>query len=46
LPTPEEVIFVKQNFSVKGILSAEDKLHLEAKKYLDENDVLPHGKCF
>jgi hypothetical protein len=33
---------------VKGILSADDqdKLHLEAKKYLDENDVLPHGKCF
>jgi hypothetical protein len=34
LPTPEEVsIFVKQNFSVKGILSADDqdKLHLEAK---------------
>jgi flavin reductase (DIM6/NTAB) family NADH-FMN oxidoreductase RutF len=47
LPTPEEVsIFVKQNFSVKGILSADDqdKLHLEAKKYLDENDVLSAWK--
>jgi hypothetical protein len=34
LAHPEEVsIFVKQNFSVKGILSADDqdKLHLEAK---------------
>lgn len=47
LPTPEEVsIFVKQNFSVKGVLSADDmdKLHLEAKKYLDENDVLSAWK--
>jgi flavin reductase (DIM6/NTAB) family NADH-FMN oxidoreductase RutF len=47
LPTPEEVsIFVKQNFSVKGILSADDqdKLHLEAKKYLDKNDVLSAWK--
>ena len=47
LPTPEEVsIFVKQNFSVKGVLSADDmdKLHLEAKKYLDENDILSAWK--
>jgi flavin reductase (DIM6/NTAB) family NADH-FMN oxidoreductase RutF len=47
LPTPEEVsIFVKQNFSVKGVLSSDDqdKLHLEAKKYLDENDVLSAWK--
>lgn len=47
LPTPEEVsIFVKQNFSVKGVLSADDqdKLHLEAKKYLDEDDVLTAWK--
>jgi hypothetical protein len=31
---------------VKGILSADDqdKLHLEAKKYLDENDVLSAWK--
>jgi flavin reductase (DIM6/NTAB) family NADH-FMN oxidoreductase RutF len=47
LPTPEEVsIFVKQNFSVKGVLSSDDqdKLHLEAKKYLDEDDVLSAWK--
>jgi flavin reductase (DIM6/NTAB) family NADH-FMN oxidoreductase RutF len=47
LPTTEEVsIFVKQNFSVKAVLSADDqdKLHLEAKKYLDENDVLAAWK--
>jgi flavin reductase (DIM6/NTAB) family NADH-FMN oxidoreductase RutF len=47
LPTPEEVsIFVKENFSVKGVLSADDqdKLHLEAKKYLEENDVLSAWK--
>jgi flavin reductase (DIM6/NTAB) family NADH-FMN oxidoreductase RutF len=47
LPTPEEVsIFVKQNFSVKGVLSSDDqdKLHLEAKKYLDENDVFSAWK--
>lgn len=47
LPTPEEVsIFVKQNFSVKGVLSADDQdtLHTEAKKYLDENDVLTAWK--
>jgi hypothetical protein len=29
---------------VKGILSADDQLHLEAKKYLDENDVLSAWK--
>ena len=42
LPTKEEVsIFVKQNFAVKGVLSSDDelKVHLEAKKYLDSNDV-------
>jgi flavin reductase (DIM6/NTAB) family NADH-FMN oxidoreductase RutF len=47
LPTPEEVsIFVKQNFSVKGVLSSDDqdKLHLEAKKYLNEDDVLTAWK--
>lgn len=47
LPTTEEVsIFVKQNFSVKGVLSADDqiKLHLEAKKYLDTDDVLTAWK--
>jgi flavin reductase (DIM6/NTAB) family NADH-FMN oxidoreductase RutF len=47
LPTTEEVsIFVKENFSVKAVLSADDKVkvHLEAKKYLDENDVLSAWK--
>ena len=42
LPTTEEVsIFVQQNFAVKGVLSADDaeKVHLEAKKYLNANDV-------
>jgi flavin reductase (DIM6/NTAB) family NADH-FMN oxidoreductase RutF len=42
LPTTEEVsIFVKENFSVKGVLSSDDltKIHLEAKKYLDKDDI-------
>jgi hypothetical protein len=47
LPTTEEVsIFVKQNFAVKGVLSSDDskKVHLEARKYLDNNDVLSAWK--
>lgn len=47
LPTLEEVsIFVQQNFAVKGVLSADDqqKVHLVAKKYLDDNDVLSAWK--
>jgi flavin reductase (DIM6/NTAB) family NADH-FMN oxidoreductase RutF len=47
LPTIEEVsIFVKQNFAVKAVLSSDDreKVHLEAKRYLDENDVLSAWK--
>lgn len=47
LPTIEEVsIFVKQNFAVKGVLSSDDavKVHLEAKKYLDSNDVFSAWK--
>ncbi|MDN3674880.1 flavin reductase family protein [Flavobacterium branchiarum] len=47
LPTTEEVsIFVKENFSVKGVLSSDDavKVHQEAKKYLDENDVISAWK--
>lgn len=47
LPTPEEVsIFVKQNFAIKGVLSADDqqKVHLAAKKYLDDKDVLSAWK--
>lgn len=42
LPTEAEIdIFVKQNFAVKGVLSADDvfKKHLKAKEYLDNNDV-------
>lgn len=47
LPTTEEVsIFVKENFSVKGVLSSDDevKVHQEAKKYLNENDVISAWK--
>lgn len=47
LPTTEEVsIFVKQNFSIKAVLSSDDveKVHLEAKKYLNDNDVLSAWK--
>ena len=47
LPTLEEVsIFVKQNFAVKGVLSSDDqgKVHTEAKKYLNEKDVLTAWK--
>ena len=47
LPTEEEItIFVKQNFEVKGVLSADDELkkyHL-AKEYLDKNEVLTAWK--
>jgi flavin reductase (DIM6/NTAB) family NADH-FMN oxidoreductase RutF len=47
LPTNEEItIFVKQNFEVKGVLSADDevkKYHL-AKEYLDKNEVLTAWK--
>ncbi len=42
LPTTEEIdIFVKQNFAVKGVLSADDilKQHQKAKEYLEKNDV-------
>ncbi len=47
LPTTEEVsIFVKENFSVKGVLSSDDeiKVHQKAKKYLDGNDVISAWK--
>lgn len=42
LPTSEEVsIFVNQNFAVKAVLSSDDqeKVHLEAKRYLLNKDV-------
>lgn len=47
LPTKEEVsIFVKANFAVKGVLSADDveKKHREAKKYLDNGDIVSAWK--
>ena len=47
LPTDEEItIFVKQNFGVKGVLSADDevKKHQLAKEYLDKNEVLTAWK--
>jgi flavin reductase (DIM6/NTAB) family NADH-FMN oxidoreductase RutF len=47
LPTKEEVsIFVNQNFAVKAVLSSDDieKQHLEAKRYLLNNDVLSSWK--
>lgn len=47
LPTEEEItIFVKQNFAVKGILSADDtnKIHEKAKEYINNNEVLSAWK--
>ena len=43
LPTEEEItIFVKENFEVKGVLSADDEIkkHQLAKEYLNKNEVL------
>ncbi|MEC5164375.1 flavin reductase (DIM6/NTAB) family NADH-FMN oxidoreductase RutF [Flavobacterium sp. PL11] len=47
LPTEQEItIFVKDNFEVKGVLSADDiiKKHLLAKDYLLKNEVLTAWK--
>lgn len=47
LPTEEEItIFVKQNFEVKGVLSADDevKKHQLAKEYINKNEVLTAWK--
>ena len=47
LPTEEEItIFVKQNFEVKGVLSADDehKKHHLAKSYIDKNEMLTAWK--
>lgn len=47
LPTREEIdIFVKQNFAVKGVLSADDALkqHQMAKAYIDNGDVVSAWK--
>lgn len=47
LPTDEEIsIFVKEDFEVKGLLSADDdeKKYKKAKEYLDKNEVLKAWK--
>lgn len=47
LPTDQEItIFVKQNFEIKAVLSADDELkkHQLAKEYLDKNEVLTAWK--
>jgi flavin reductase (DIM6/NTAB) family NADH-FMN oxidoreductase RutF len=47
LPSEEEIaIFVTQNFSVKGVLSAADelKIHHKAKEYLSRQDALSAWK--
>lgn len=47
LPTKEEIdIFVKQNFEVKAVLSADDEMKTQqlAKEYLDKNEVLTAWK--
>ena len=47
LPTQEEItIFVQNNTAVKGVLSSDDtdKIHLKAKEYLNNNDVLSAWK--
>lgn len=47
LPTKEEIdIFVKQNFTVKGVLSSDDisTIHQKAKEYLDNNDIVSAWK--
>lgn len=47
LPTEEEItIFVKENFKVKAVLSADDEVKKQqlAKEYLDRNEVLTAWK--
>lgn len=47
IPNEEEItIFVKQNFTVKAVLSADDEgnKHQKAKEYLDNNDALSAWK--
>jgi hypothetical protein len=42
LPSNEEItIFVKENFEIKAVLSADDteKLYQLAKTYLDKNEI-------
>ena len=47
LPSEEEIIiFVNENFAVKGVLSSDDeqKVHLKAKEYLNNQDILSAWK--
>lgn len=47
IPSEEEItIFVKENFTVKGVLSGDDttKKHELAKEYIDNNDVISAWK--
>lgn len=47
LPNEEEItIFVQNNTAVKGVLSSDDlnKIHMKAKEYLNNNDVLSAWK--
>lgn len=47
LPSQEEIIiFVNENFAVKGVLSSDDeqKVHLKAKEYLNNQDILSAWK--
>lgn len=47
LPSTDEInIFVKENFAVKAVLSADDveKQHLKAKEFIEANDVLSAWK--
>lgn len=47
LPTEEEIsIFVKEEFNIRAVLSADDehKKHVKAKEYLDNNNVLSAWK--
>ena len=47
IPNEEEIaIFVKENFAIKAILSADDenKKHQKAKEYLDNNDAISAWK--
>jgi flavin reductase (DIM6/NTAB) family NADH-FMN oxidoreductase RutF len=47
LPIEEEItIFVQENFALKAVLSSDDeqKIHLKAKEYLNNNDILSAWK--
>jgi flavin reductase (DIM6/NTAB) family NADH-FMN oxidoreductase RutF len=47
LPNEKEIIiFVNENFAIKGVLSSDDeqKIHLKAKEYLNNQDILSAWK--